>query len=289
MKRAPTSGGQVSDLPRSTVGRLRKWALGAALAAVTAVVIQALTGAFTSLGSDLWALVTGQEPIEVTVSSDLSFARDPLVGDPEYVIPRPPDQIPIPPEDPEARDVWAAGLGGVDAMWTDVQVTVTGRSSEPVILTNLRIRVVERRPPLEGTHVIYGEIGDAVYARWVEVALDESPPVITDSVDYREGYPGQPRSDLPKDQKVKRDPVVFPYRVSATEPEVFYIRAHAQRCDCSWVAELFWTTGGKQGSTIIEDNGKLFRTTSCLNAPAYGSLRGEPLHKVPRYCGSSPS
>jgi hypothetical protein len=285
MNGAPTSESQVPKPSGSTVGRLRKWALGVGVAAVTAVVVQALTGAFTTLGSNLWALVTGQEPIEVTVLSDpLSFARDPLVGDPEYVIPRPHDEIPIPPADPEARDKWASGLGGVDATWTDVQVAVTGRSSEPVILTNLRIRVLERRPPLEGTHVIYGEIGDAVYARWVEVTLDESPPVITDSVDYREGYAGQPRSDLPQGQKVDRDPVVFPYRVSATEPEVFYIRAIARKCDCSWVAELFWTAGGEQGSTIIDDDGRPFRTTSCASAPAYASLDGEPLQKVPRYC-----
>jgi hypothetical protein len=285
MTGAPRSGGRVPEPSASTVGRLKKWALGVGVTAVTAVVIQALTGAFTSLGSNLWAFVTGQEPIDVTVQSDpLSFARDPLVGDPEYLIPRPPNQIPIPPGDAEARDRWAAGLGGVDATWTDVQVTVTGRSSEPVILTNLRIRLLQRRPPLEGTHIIYGEIGDTVYARWVEVALDESPPAITGSVDYREGYPGQPHPDLPKGQKVNRDPIVFPYRVSATEPEVFYIRATAQSCDCSWVAELFWTAGGEQGSTIIDDSGKPFRTTSCANAPAYASLDGEPLYRVPRYC-----
>jgi len=76
MKRAPESGSHVPDPPGSTVGRFRKWALGASLAAVTAVVIQALTGAFTSVGSALWDLVTGQEPVEVTVLSDLSFLQN---------------------------------------------------------------------------------------------------------------------------------------------------------------------------------------------------------------------
>ena len=61
----------------------------------------------------------------------------------------------------------------------------------------------------------------------------------------------------------------FPYEVSATEPEVFLIAAHTERYDCTWVAELFWTTGDEKGSTIIDSDGKPFRTTSIGEAPTY--------------------
>jgi hypothetical protein len=247
----------------------RKWAVGIIIAAITAVLTQALTGAFSSVSSALWAAVRGEDPVQIAVSSDSVTFQKQHLDLPGYVIPRPLGQITVPPgqdQEVEKREQWAADLGGVQANRMDVQVTVLGRSSESVILTNLRVRIVNRRPPLLGTHITYGPLGEGVFERYLIVDLDSSPPKITDSVDQRFLVEGDPQDEKP---------VRFPYRVSQTEPEVFYIAVSTKTCDCTWVAELFWTTRGRNGSTIIDDNGHPFRVTSSRNAASYYSNDGK--------------
>lgn len=244
--REPLSNKNVSRSPR-----LRKWFLGAILAAVTAAVVQIITGGVTSLGSSIWALLTGQEPLVVTVGSDFISFRHKGIYPPSYVIPRPVDQIPPPPDEFEESTEWRQWLDSLDAIDADetvIQITVMGSSATPVILTNLRVRVIERRPPFTGTHYTHpggGPLGE----RYLEVNLDATPPVI-----------------IASEVEFGDRPVNFPYKVSATEPEVFLIYAHTERCDCTWVVELYWTAGDERGSTIINDNGKPFRTTSTQNA-----------------------
>jgi hypothetical protein len=112
---------------------------------------------------NLWNRITGKGPISTAVvSGPIDYARR-YIGLPEYVIPRTIDQIPVPPsqmEYIEERQKWADALDGVDARWTSVEVTMTGRSSEPVILHELRVEVLEREPPLEGVHITYGPLGE---------------------------------------------------------------------------------------------------------------------------------
>jgi hypothetical protein len=128
---------------------------------------------------NLWNKITGKGPISTAVTSGpIDYARR-YIGLPEYVIPRTIDQIPIPPsqmEYVEERQKWADALDGIDARWTSVEVTVTGRSSEPVILHELRVEVLEREPPLEGAHITYGPLGEGAFLRWLSVDLDRVPP-----------------------------------------------------------------------------------------------------------------
>ncbi len=246
-------------MPTSKARRLRKWFLGVLVAAFTAAFVQAMTGAFSKIGSSMWTLFMRQGPVQVTVASDfVSFSRSGHAL--SYLIPRPIDQIPPSPiylkDPPEKFEEWAGSLGAVDGRKTVVNIIVTGRSDTPVILTNLRVTVKDRRPPLPGIYVRLPG-GGPISRRYFDVNLDASPPTIesADEVDDR--------------------PAEFPYKVSATEPEVFLINAHTETCDCTWVAELFWTAGDKKGSTIIDNNGKPFRTTSIKDAPIYYFGGGE--------------
>jgi hypothetical protein len=224
--------------------RLRKWFTGTLIAAVTAAVIQVLTGAFTSLGSRVQRLISNEEPIHTAVASgQISFAK---TADYSYVIPKSVEQLPPPPSypaDPEEKfDQWAATAGGVDAHTTYVLVTVQGRESA-VVLTGLRVRVVQRRPPLRGISVTKPNAGP-LELRYFQVNLDATPVTVEAYDDTGEA------------------PVSFPYKVSQTEAEVLYIFASTEECDCSWVAELFWMANGKAGSTVLDDNGRPFRTTA---------------------------
>jgi hypothetical protein len=244
--------------PTSTPHR-RNWFFAAVLAALTAAVVQVLTGAFTTAWSWFLGVITDEQPVQIA-----RYTKTPIVVQ-NYVIPRPAGDFPPPPTgNHEKQAEWAADLGGVDANFTEVRVTVTGSSTEPVILHDLRINVTDRGPPLGGTYVVLGG-GDITPVRWLMVDLDASPPEITESVDGRpilaDLYPK-------KYEEQPEDPVTFPYKVSATEPEVFYLVAETKRCYCEWTAELLWTTGESEGSTIIDDDGKPFRTTSTRNATA---------------------
>jgi hypothetical protein len=207
-----------------------------------------------------------QEPVEVGVASDLASFQRVTARRPEYVLPLPVDRLEPPPGQDqyyEARDQWASRLGGVPADFMEVQVTVTGKSNEPAILTNLRINVLERRPPMPGTHVTYGPIGEAVPERFVAIDLDDNPPTIGESTDERHLEEG-----------VAVDPIQFPYRVDQGESEVFYLFVTTDTCDCDWVAELFVTVGSDQRRVTIDDAGKPFRLTSSAAAQSFASNDG---------------
>ncbi|MEV4742233.1 hypothetical protein [Streptomyces sp. NPDC049555] len=52
----------------------------------------------------------------------------------------------------------------------------------------------------------------------------------------------------------------FPYKVSAAGPQVLDVDASTLRHDVSWYLELTWSSGGRQGTTRIDDQGQPVRT-----------------------------
>jgi hypothetical protein len=71
--------------------------------------------------------------------------------------------------------------------------------------------------------------------------------------------------------------VQFPYTVSTSSVEQFLVLAHAKRCHCVWRARLLWTSGDRQGETLIDDGGRPFVTHGVEEYPVYYSYAGEPL------------
>lgn len=63
--------------------------------------------------------------------------------------------------------------------------------------------------------------------------------------------------------------VSFPYRVSATDPEILLATGRAVTCDCAWYLELEWSSGARSGTVRIDDHGKPFRTSGLRGRPAY--------------------
>lgn len=189
-----------------------------------------------------------------------------------YVIPlTSPEEIVAPPSsefDSVVRDKWAADLGGVDGGNTLVEFVVTGKSGRAVILQDLKVEVVSRNTPLQGTEV-HAVCGDALQARYITVNLDKKPPEVEGSADYR----------FLSDPTIPEKPISFPYKISESDPEVFYVIALTDQCDCTWRIKLLWVAGGESGEIVIDNNGQPFRTTSVVNAPSYVSNFGEPIHK----------
>ncbi|MFI2431299.1 helix-turn-helix domain-containing protein [Streptomyces sp. NPDC018693] len=166
---------------------------------------------------------------------------------PHFLVDRRPEQVPPPPSEPDARG-WVNALGGVTAGQQLLALTVQGTGKATVVLKDLHVRVVEKSAPLAWNDFAMGVgCGGDVETVAFEVDLDAGRPALS------------PRAG-------QRD---FPYKVSESDPEVFYVFADARAHNVSWYLELDWSSGDQQGTVRVDDNGKPFRTSGNVGRPAY--------------------
>ncbi|MEV7909874.1 helix-turn-helix domain-containing protein [Streptomyces griseus] len=173
--------------------------------------------------------------------------------DHSYLLDRAPAAVPPPPVQADASS-WAGALGAVHAGETGVRITLQGRDERAVVLESLRIRVVERRAAAKGrVYRMSSGCGGALTPRMFDVDLDVPRPVA--------------RSVAGNDSGEPIEALAFPYSVSATDPEVLLITARTVGCDCDWIAELTWSSGGRSGTVRIDDDGRPFRTSGVRGRP----------------------
>ncbi|MFE4534786.1 helix-turn-helix domain-containing protein [Streptomyces scopuliridis] len=183
--------------------------------------------------------------VPVTVATRPYAFEDPCSQ--HYLIDSPPEEIPPPPTEQDAPG-WVAALGGVASDGQFIELTVQGTSSDTVVLQALRVKIVKRDAPLAWNDYAMGVgCGGNVSTKSFSVNLDAGRP-----------------SSVPK--AGQRD---FPYKVSESDPEVFYISASAKTQDVSWYLELEWSSGERHGTLRLDDNGKPFRTSGSAGRPRY--------------------
>ncbi|MBB5937281.1 helix-turn-helix domain-containing protein [Streptomyces zagrosensis] len=181
--------------------------------------------------------------------------------DHRYLINKSPTEVAPPPVEQDAPG-WARAHNAVHGGTTIVETTVTGQSSNAVVLRGLQVRVVGRQAPLAwSSFAMDNGCGGALTPREFSVNLDAARPLAKPT----DGYDGE--HALPA--------VRFPYRVSATDPEVLRINARTVQCDCQWYLELDWTSGDRHGTVRIDDAGQPFRTSSLKGRPQYGYWSAE--------------
>ncbi|MFD4628031.1 helix-turn-helix domain-containing protein [Streptomyces sp. NPDC058475] len=164
-----------------------------------------------------------------------------------YLVNRKPAQVPPPPSEQDARG-WVTALGGVAGNDQFLALTVQGTGKATVVLEALHVRVVQKGAPLAWNDYAMGVgCGGGVSTKTFDVNLDAGRPDVTPKHGQRD----------------------FPYKVSESDPEVFYVSAHAQAHDVSWYLELDWSSGDRQGTVRIDDDGKAFRTSGNVGRPAY--------------------
>ncbi|MER6561835.1 hypothetical protein ABT300_29705 [Streptomyces sp. NPDC001027] len=181
----------------------------------------------------------------------------------DYVIDKPPAQVPPPPTEQDASP-WASAQGAVHGRETNVEISVQGRSSTAVVLTALRVRVVGRAAPAPGTvYAMDQGCGGSLSKRFFAVDLDKDRPVAHSVAGNDAGTP------IPA--------VSLPYRVSNKDPEVLLVTARTENCDCNWYLELDWSSQGRTGTVRVDDHGRPFRTSGIKGLPRYwyGSDEGE--------------
>ncbi|MER5716417.1 helix-turn-helix transcriptional regulator [Streptomyces sp. NPDC002132] len=189
----------------------------------------------------------------------LTWSVDSLVWDKgcdhDYVVGKPPAQVPPPPVQQDAG-VWAATQSAVHGRQTKVQISVQGRSSAAVVLHALRVRVVSRGTPVTGNAYSMSQgCGSDMTPRRFAVNLDADRPVA--------------RPEDGADRGVTVPAVRFPYRVSAEDPEVLLVDGTTQAYDARWYLELDWSSQGRTGTIRIDDHGNPFHTTSIKGLPHY--------------------
>jgi hypothetical protein len=257
--------GGVHSLHISLSGR-NKWTIAgvvllALAVAFTGVVLSRNSSAVTPpAGSSASTSRPASNPVSIAVRREAGIDG----GCGAWIVTKPLQDITPPPAD-EDWDTWMQQNNPIDATdWsldiskppgsvatTDLDVTVQGSGGTPVILTGIQFLVTRRSTdPVHGG-VVARTCGGQLTARLIDVNLDDNPPKIVESdPDQAPLLPGDP-SWLTK-------PIQFPYQVTDVNGEVFKIIASGQ-CDCAWFAKLSWSTNGKNGMSIIDDNGKPFQ------------------------------
>ncbi|MEU9961506.1 helix-turn-helix transcriptional regulator [Streptomyces sp. NPDC050982] len=170
-----------------------------------------------------------------------------------YLVDRKPEQVPPPPSESDARG-WVSALGGVAGGQQMLALTVQGTGQATVVLEALHVRVVEKSAPLAWNDFEMGVgCGGGVETTSFGVNLDAGRPATSPKAGQRD----------------------FPYKVSESDPEVFYIFADARAHNVSWYLELDWSSGTKQGTVRVDNKGQPFRTSGNVGRPAYNYPLGD--------------
>ncbi|MFH9676410.1 helix-turn-helix domain-containing protein [Streptomyces sp. NPDC017405] len=167
-----------------------------------------------------------------------------------YLIDRPPTAVNPPPSE-QGAPAWVAVHQAVSAGEQFVTFTVQGTGRQTVVLERLSVRMAGKRSPLAWNDYAMGYpgvgCGGGVPTRSFSVALDAMRP---------SPVPAAGSAD-------------FPFKVSQSDPEVFYVTADASAYDVSWYLELSWSSGNRHGTLVIDDAGHPFRTSGNNGRPAY--------------------
>ncbi|MGQ5634301.1 MULTISPECIES: helix-turn-helix domain-containing protein [unclassified Streptomyces] len=158
-----------------------------------------------------------------------------------------PEQV-GPPANEDLAPRWAAAYGAVSSGEQRVALTVQGTGEETVVLEALHVRVLTKGAPLAWNDYSMGVgCGGGVDTKSFDIDLDNGSPTVT----------------------VKNGQRDFPYKVSESDPEVFYVTAHTKAHDVRWDLTLDWSSGSRHGTVHIDADGTPFRTSADVNRPGY--------------------
>ncbi|MFJ4524684.1 helix-turn-helix domain-containing protein [Streptomyces sp. NPDC088810] len=158
-----------------------------------------------------------------------------------------PEQV-GPPANEQDAPRWAAAYGAVSSGAQRIALTVQGTGEDTVVLEALHIRVLTKGAPLAWNDYSMGVgCGGGVETKSFDIDLDNGSPTVT----------------------VKNGQRDFPYKVSESDPEVFYVTAHTEAHDVRWDLLLDWSSGSRRGTLHIDGNGTPFRTSADAGRPGY--------------------
>ncbi|MFD5334411.1 helix-turn-helix domain-containing protein [Streptomyces hawaiiensis] len=199
-------------------------------------------------GGDRPGRETASDAAPLTVDTEPHAWESPCSQ--RYLVNLPPGRVRPPPVEQDAPG-WVAAMGAVPSGEQLLKLTVQGTGKETVVVKGLTVRMAGKRAPLAWNDYAMGYpgvgCGGGVPTRFFTVALDAARPGVVPEA----GHAG------------------FPFKVSESDPEVYYIRADASAYDVSWYLELTWSSGDRTGTLTVNDQGRPFRTSGNNGRPAY--------------------
>ncbi|WP_321170729.1 hypothetical protein [Embleya scabrispora] len=165
-----------------------------------------------------------------------------------FLVDSAPEQV-GPPANEENAVRWAGAYGAVSSDEQQIALTVQGRDRETIVLEALHVRVVAKGAPLAWNDYSMGVgCGGDVDTKSFDIDLDRGSPTVTTKNGQRD----------------------FPYKVSATDPEVFYVTVRTRAHDVRWDLTLDWSAAdGRRGTVKVDNKGKPFRTSAGSARPGY--------------------
>ncbi|MFF0079965.1 helix-turn-helix domain-containing protein [Streptomyces canus] len=164
-----------------------------------------------------------------------------------FLVDSDPEQV-GPPATEENAQRWSAAYGAVASGEQRVALTVQGTGEDTVVLNSLHVRVLTKGAPLAWNDYSMGVgCGGGVGTKSFDVDLDNGSPTVT----------------------VKNGQRDFPYKVSESDPEVFYVTAHTKAHDVRWDLSLDWSSGDRSGTVHLDNTGRPFRTSADAGRPGY--------------------
>ncbi|MFF9241065.1 helix-turn-helix domain-containing protein [Streptomyces sp. NPDC014801] len=198
-------------------------------------------------------------PVAVTVATTPYYWDVPC--EQSFLVDRSPGNVPKPPPQQDAEG-WAVALGAVAADHQMVTLTVQGTGARTVVLQALHVRVVSSDKPLTWNKYAMGNgCGGGVDTKSFDVSLDLGNPLAMPVGGQRD----------------------FPYKVSESDPEVFYVNAHTSGHDVRWYLELEWSSGTRHGTVRVDDHGRPFRTSGSQKPYWVYPLGGGAWEQVSEY------
>ncbi|MGQ5224832.1 helix-turn-helix domain-containing protein [Streptomyces sp. yara] len=186
--------------------------------------------------------------VPVTVRADPYAWESPCSQ--RYLVDKPASGMKPPPLE-EGAAAWVAAHGAVSSGQQYLRLTVQGTGPETVVVDGLTVRVAGKRAPLAWNDyaMAYPGVGcgGGVQTRAFAVSLDSARPSLAP----------EPGNDD------------FPFKVSESDPEVYYITASVSAYDVDWYLELKWSSGDRSGTLTVDDEGRPFRTSGNKGRPAY--------------------
>ncbi|MGW3497965.1 helix-turn-helix domain-containing protein [Streptomyces sp. NPDC001020] len=197
-----------------------------------------------------------QGPVQPTGDSNvgavpLAVGTRPYVYDTpcsqHFLVNSEPEQV-GPPANEQDAPRWAAAYGAVSSGEQRIALTVQGTGKDTVVLEALHVRVLTKGAPLAWNDYVMGVgCGGGVDTKSFDISLDNGSPTVT----------------------VKNGQRDFPYKVSESDPEVFYVTARTKAHDVRWDLTLDWSSGSRRGTVHIDDNGTPFHTSADVGRPGY--------------------
>jgi hypothetical protein len=244
----------------------RRWIVSA-VATLSALGVLGAVGAYYVPGilDRLGAGVTDRLPFDVEFLGDRTLS-------PSYLFPGAVQPGDVPSELLQQRNLpelrrWAADHGGVIADRQRMRFVLRGRTDAVAHIDDVRVRVVERRPPRCGWVNMWGPLGGVVEPRLVRFDLD---------------------TDAPARWYVDDQPAERPaFTVTATEEETIDVDLSTSDVEADWVIEVTYSSAERDGVLVIDDHGRPFVMTTAARAVAYTKSADGHLVRDPDSDGSA--